>query len=182
VERLGGNRGFICRVSVDERASLLPSSFRRQGRRKRKTRRFADFVLSFAFLLAELQGHAIKNADLLIASGAVTLPSSSTEAQEALQEDLQAVSFALRFFTPTFRLLFLLLTSPPSLPSLPLLSPNINSNPNFRPPTPSTPKSTNAPKNSPPSLNPSPNLPTSSATWETWSSSKEHSWTRWSTT
>ncbi|KAL7418114.1 t-SNARE [Mrakia frigida] len=46
--------------------------------------------------MQKLQGHAIKNADLLIASGAVTLPSSSTEAQEALEEDLQASQYQLQ--------------------------------------------------------------------------------------
>jgi hypothetical protein len=38
----------------------------------------------------ELQGHAIKNKDLLTASGAITL--KGPESYEELEEDIQAVS------------------------------------------------------------------------------------------
>lgn len=43
--------------------------------------------------LLELQGHAIKNQDLLIASGAVSLKGS--DSMKALEEDVEAVSYLL---------------------------------------------------------------------------------------
>ena len=41
-------------------------------------------------LVSELQGHAIKNKDLLVASGAITL--KGVDSIDELQEDEQAVS------------------------------------------------------------------------------------------
>lgn len=115
MEPSGGSRGSTCRVSRGLLSCLLScrGCGRRDGRTEEgtRTRRILTFPRPGSNgLVSELQGHAIKNADLLIASGAVTLPSSSTEAQEALEEDLQAVSPALLlllsppfcFFTFTF--------------------------------------------------------------------------------
>ena len=47
-------------------------------------------LLSCHELTAELQGHAIKNKDLLAASGAITL--NGSDVLDELQEDEQAVS------------------------------------------------------------------------------------------
>lgn len=44
-------------------------------------------------LTAELQGHSIKNKDLLAASGAITL--RGTDSYDALEEDEEAVSVAM---------------------------------------------------------------------------------------
>ena len=73
-----------------QKVQEISGQFRKKQRVYMQSKSFNPRIVGMHLIPEELQGHAIKNKDLLVASGAITL--RGVDGLDELQEDEQAVS------------------------------------------------------------------------------------------